>query len=181
MSFNSPKYTLNGGEEKSWNNRPLRQSMTELVLSDEDLRVYRTSLKQVTNPRARWLEKNGHRQKTFTAKALDTDDFYQIYIRQNLNDWADFSCGLVLITKGGKRLTLIRYNGANHVHKDIRYSCHIHVATATEIRKGSKPERQARETTRYTSIDGAFACMIDDCGILGINSKLGERDLFDGT
>ena len=154
--------------------------MTESLLSDEDLESYRTAPKQVTNPRARWLEKLGHKQKTFNAKAVHSDDLYQLYIRQNLNDNSDFSCGLALVVRDGKPLTLVRYNGASHVHGDIRYGCHIHTATAEAIRKGRRPESEAEETDRYATIDSALACMISDCGILGITPELDYQDLIDG-
>lgn len=129
---------------------------------DEDLDLYRTQEKRVVNPRAQWVRKPGHRQLTYKAESLQDGSQYLVYVRQNTNDELDFSCGLVLLTSDGKRLTLVRYNGASHIHGEIRYRCHIHQAREENIRNGVKPESHAILTDRYSSVNGALRCMIND-------------------
>ena len=76
-------------------------------------------------------------------------------------------------------MSLARYNGANHVHGEIRYRCHIHRATAEAILAGTKIDRHAEETDRYITLKGALACLIDDCGVRGLTSEHDLPDLFD--
>ena len=85
--------------------------MTNALMSNEELDGLRSAMKQVTNPRAQWREKPGrHRQRNFTAEA-EGGAAYRIYLRQNLDDDQDFSCGLSLVRRGGRPLSLVRYNG----------------------------------------------------------------------
>ena len=72
------------------------------------------------------------------------------------------SCGIAYLPQGGSRLTLARYNGSSHVHGGIAYHPHIHRATALAIAAGRKPESEAEETNLYTTLDGAFRCLILD-------------------
>ena len=81
--------------------------------------------------------------------------------------------------KRGKHLSLIRYNGSSHRHGVISYSCHIHSATAEALTAGNKIDSHAEETARYKFLQGALACLIDDCGIQGLNAEHDEQDLFD--
>ncbi|HKI62012.1 MAG TPA: hypothetical protein VKA31_06940 [Mariprofundaceae bacterium] len=134
-------------------------------LSDDDMDALRAMAKRVTNPGARWVDKPGHRQRNL--KVISDKYQFEIYQRQNLNDETDFSCGLRVIKPDGTTLTLCRYNGSSHAHDEIDYCCHIHKATAQEIRAGRKPERHADETNRYDSIRGATHCIMLDCNITG--------------
>ncbi len=153
--------------------------MRDLLLSDDDLDAYRPVSKQVKNPGARWVEKAGrHRQRNLLAEAAGGVVF-RIYLRQNLDDGRDFSCGLALIPKGRKPLSLIRYNGASHIHGQIRYRCHVHRATAEAIAAGKKTDIHADETDRYYTLRGALACLIEDCGVQGLTSEHDLPDLFD--
>ena len=86
-----------------------------------------------------------------------------------MQDEADFSCGIAHVSIDGSRLTLARYNGPGHEHGDIAYRCHIHRATAKSISSGKKPEREASETDRYETLEGASACLIDDFNVVGIS------------
>ncbi len=105
--------------------------------SDEELEQLQKLPKLVTNPRAQWREKPGHRQRNFL---LEGGSFqFELYLRQNSNDPHDFSCGLKVIKPDGTPLTLCRYNGSSHAHHEIQYRCHVHVATHEAIRLGKKP------------------------------------------
>ena len=153
----------------------------KLEISNDDLEAYRAVSKRITNPRTLWRDKQGgHRQRNFNAESQDGRRFL-VYLRKNLHDERDFSCGLTLIQTEGKTLSLIRYNGSNHVHGDILYKCHIHRATAEALKSGRKADHHAKETNRYNSLDGAFVCLIEDCGVYSRFSRQDVKDLFDGS
>ena len=122
-------------------------------------------------------------QRIFQATGTTEGDRqlrFLIYQRQSLRDEPSYSCGIVYLPPGGPRLTLARYNGPNHQHADIRYKPHIHRATEAAILAGRKPEYAADETTRYETIEGALACLIEDFGLSGIRAKPDEPSLFNG-
>ena len=150
--------------------------MADLLFSNGELEYHRATSKHVTNPGARWkVKSNSHKQRNFFAESEDGKR-YQIYQRQNLNDAKDFSCGLSLLKKGGKPISLVRYNGSSHIHGTIRYQCHIHFATAEALGAGRKADSYAEETTRYSTLEGALACLIKDCGIQELKARHDERD-----
>ncbi len=145
--------------------------MTSKLYSDEDLDELRSMQKRVTNPGARWVPKHGHRQRNFKVDGQgDEAARFEVYQRQNESDEEDFSCGIAYIPPGGRRLTLGRYNGPSHIHRSINYRPHIHRATAAAIAAGRKPESEADETDRVTSLDGAFGCLIEDFRLQGITA-----------
>ena len=138
-----------------------------------ELEELRALPKRVTNPGARWSDKPkvrpAHRQRNFQAVGRGDEAIrFQIYQRQNLADENDFSCGITYLSHSGPPLTLARYNGPGHVHGAIAYRPHIHRATEEAITAGGKPEREAEETDRYGTIEGAFACLIEDFSLDGI-------------
>ena len=143
-----------------------------------ELEKLRAMPKRVTNPGARWSDKPKvrpvHRQRNLQAVGgSDGDVHFFIYQRQNLADESDFSCGVAYLPRGGKSLTLARYNGPSHEHGAIEYRPHIHHATEEAIAAGKKSEREAEETDRYRTLEGALACLIDDFHLSGIAA---ERD-----
>lgn len=135
-------------------------------LSDDDLSYYRECPKIIINPKTRWKDKlSKHRQRDFVAKSTDGIQ-YLIYCRKSITDPVDFSCGVILNCGRGKSITLVRYNGANHQHGNIRFQCHIHLATADNVRSmKKKDDAHATITTRYNNFDHAFSCLISDCGV----------------
>ena len=158
--------------------------MTIRLYNEEELNALRSMPKRVTNPNARWLDKPTgapvHRQRSFKAhgEADQEDPRFEIYQRQNLRDVEDFSCGIAYVPLGGSRLTLARYNGPGHIHGDIFFRTHIHRATAKAIAEGKKPEREADETDRYESLEGALACLIQDFNIAGLRASHDEPRLL---
>ena len=76
-----------------------------------------------------------------------------------------------IVALDGSRLTLARYNGPGHEHGDILYRPHIHRATEKAIASGRKPEREAEETGRYQTLDGALACLLEDFSIAGLRAE----------
>ncbi len=155
--------------------------MTDVPISDGELDAMRSEPKRVTNPQARWHEKpGGNQQKNFNLVAGHDDaKRFRLYLRQNLDDEQDFSCGLALVQPGGKPVSLVRYNGSSHRHGDILFHCHIHRATEEANMAGKKIDSHAEATDGYKTLDGALACLIDDCGVEGILASHDTRDLFD--
>lgn len=147
------------------------------ALTDSDIDYLITSSKCVKNPSARWSESRGNKQKNFNVEGGGL--LYLLYLRQNTYDDQHFSCGLVVIKPDGQKLTLLRYNGANHVHESIRCACHVHKASERAIREGRKPEYHAQETDRYHTLDGALFALCKDANISGLaNLTPDEPDLF---
>ena len=142
--------------------------MSTRLYTDDELDALRSMPKRVNNPRARWTGKPGHRQRNFQITGEPDEARFQVYQRQNVRDDHDFSCGIAYLPRGGARLTLARYNGPSHIHGDIAYRPHIHRATERAIAAGRKPESEAEETDRFRTLDGAFACLIDDFQLGGI-------------
>ena len=137
--------------------------------SDDDLAELQTVPKMVTNPGARWVSKPGHRQRNFQVIAGDMDEIaLAIYQRQSELDDDDFSCGIAFLPPSGTRLTLARYNGPSHIHGEIEFRPHIHYATARAIAAGKKPESEAEETDRFTTLDDAFRCLLEDFHVGGV-------------
>ena len=170
--------------------------MTTIKLyTDEELKELRGMRKRVINPGAHWLEKPTrkpvHRQRSFKASSeRDTNLVagggervyrFEIYQRQNIRDNQDFSCGIAYLPHGGSRLTLARYNGPSHPHEDIDYRTHIHHATLRAIAAKKRPEREAEETDRYKTLEGALACLIQDFNLTGIVAETDQPGLFDGS
>ena len=112
------------------------------------------------------------------AGEVEPVHWFEIYQRQNIRDNRDFSCGIAYLPHGGSRLTLARYNGPSHQHEDIEYRTHIHHATARAIEAGKRPEREAKETDRYETIDGALACLIKDFNLTGVDAQFDQPRLF---
>ena len=150
--------------------------MNVRLYTKAELEGLRALPKRVTNPRARWLEKPkarpAHRQRNFQAVGQqDETARFLIYQRRNLADESDFSCGITYLARDGSSLTLARYNGPGHEHGAIAYRPHIHRATEEAIAAGGKPEREAEETERYETLEGALACLIDHFNLDGISAR----------
>lgn len=158
-------------------------TMTVRLYSEEELDRLRVSPKRVTNPGSRWSDKPSgtpiHRQRSFKATGEDAArSRFDIYQRQSLQDEADFSSGIALVSVDGSRLTLARYNGPSHEHGAIRYRPHIHRANAKTIATGGKPERHAEETDRFITLEGVFACLLEDFNVVGVSAAHdAQRDL----
>ena len=150
--------------------------MSSKLYSDQELDDLQQMPKRVTNPGARWLDKPGHQQRNFQVRGQGEHlSHFSVYQRQNLLDECDFSCGIVYVPQGGRRLTLARYNGPSHRHGEIVYRPHIHRATAKAIAEGKKPESEADETDRFQTLDGALACLLDDFNVGGLSAPQHEE------
>lgn len=94
-----------------------------------------------------------------------------IYQRQNLARTEDFSCGIRFHPTGGPPLTLARYNGGSHIHHDIAYAPHIHRASQQAMEAGRRPESEAEPTKRFSTLEGALACLLEDYHVSGLSAK----------
>ena len=156
--------------------------MSTKLYTDEELDKLRSMPKRVTNPGARWLEKPKnrpvHSQRSYQVSGQqDSKALFDIYQRQNLADPDDFSCGIMYLPPGGSSLTLARYNGPGHEHGEIAYRPHIHRASEKAIAADKKPESEAEETDRFSTLEGALACLIDDFRVSGIRARHDEPKL----
>lgn len=157
--------------------------MTNRPYTEEELEALRKTPKQVRNPGARWKDKPrgrpGHRQRTFNVTGGDGEEKkFVVYLRQNLIDSQDFSCGIAFLPLGALPLTLARYNGLGHAHGDIHYRPHIHQASEKAMATGQKPECEAVETDRYRTLKGALACLKDDYNVSGIVAEHDQPELL---
>ena len=154
--------------------------MTTKLYTEAELEALRSMSKRVTNPGARWQEKPkvrpAHRQRSFQlVTSSDREDRFLIYQRQNLVDQHDFSCGIAYLPRGAPQLTLARYNGPSHEHGDISYRPHIHKASESAIAAGKRAESVATETSRFESLEGALACLVEDYNVSGLNVQHQQR------
>ena len=149
--------------------------------TDDELAQLKAVPKRATNPGARWQEKPtaapAHRQRNFQV-VTQADMRFAIYQRENLADKADFSCGIRYCPLGAVPIVLARYNGASHTHGAIACRTHVHSTTAAAILAGWAPESDAAETDRYTTLEGALACLLEDYNVTGINARRDEPRLF---
>ena len=150
--------------------------MQTRIYTEDELMKLRSMPKRVTNPKARWLDKPkprpAHRQRGYHASGQQDDDArFEIYQRQNIPDENDFSCGIAYLPPGSPPLTLARYNGPSHIHGEIAYRSHIHRASEKAMAAGRKPEWEAEETERFSTVEGALACLIDDFKLSGLDAR----------
>ncbi len=150
--------------------------MSTRLYSDQELAELKRMPKRVTNPRARWSNKPGHKQRNYEVRGRGGNAArFSVYLRQSLIDDSNFSCGIAYIQPGERRLTLARYNGPSHRHGDIHYRPHIHRATAGAIAAGRKPESEADETDRFEILEGALRCLIGDYHLEGLDVEQHEE------
>ena len=150
--------------------------MNSKLYTEAELDALQSMPKRIANPRARWLKKPkgrpAHLQRSFQVSAGEDEEArFLIYQRQNLEDGHDFSCGIAYLPRGAPPLTLARYNGPSHEHGDIVYRPHVHRASERAIAAGRKAESDATETSRFESLEGALACLVEDYNVRGWDDR----------
>lgn len=154
-------------------------------MDDELIKQHIESPKRIVNPRARYSTQKGAKQKTFNVISISGENNYSVFLRQNLRFSYNFSCGFSWHSRDGDRLVLLRYNGSDHSHYNpiedeiLTAQCHIHRATKRYIDLGKAPEHFAVSTTRFSTLDGAFHCMLSDCNIEYQTTANRENALFE--
>lgn len=154
-------------------------------MDDEIIAQHITSPKRIVNPGARYTEQKGAKQKTFNVVSIDGENNYSVFLRQNLRFSYNFSCGISWHSQTGERLVLLRYNGSDHTHYNpiedeiLAAQCHIHRATKRYIDLGKASEHYAISTTKFSTLDSAFHCMLLDCNISYQTTANRENALFE--
>ncbi len=153
------------------------------LYTEADLATLQSMQKRIVNPGARWLEKPKtrpvHRQRAFQVSGGSDDEArFLIYQRENLLDKFDYSSGILYLPRGASSLTLARYNGPSHEHREIVYRTHIHRASEKAIAAGLKPESDAEETDRFETLEGALACLVNDFNVTGIRAQQDNEPRF---
>lgn len=157
-------------------------------ITDDKIEAMLRLRKRVTNPGGRATNKDGHEQFNYKVVSPDDEDLeFSLYARQNLRVGMedDFSCGLSWLAPNGEVLTLARYNGSSHSHRNniegnmLNLECHVHTATERYIRANKKAEGFAESTDRYRTLKGALHCLVTDCSIVGISTNPDEPSLFE--
>lgn len=150
-------------------------------ITDDKLMDLINCPKKISNPHTRKRNLDGREQINYQAVATDDSGHeFAIYMRQNLREGMenDFSCGISWISTNGESLTLKRYNGSSHIHRNklekvhLQLGFHIHYATEKYIKSNQKPEGFAESTARYLTAKGALHCLVSDCNVTGIQTEV---------
>ena len=112
------------------------------------------------------------RQFSCEFPRLGGGDRWSVYLRQNMVNPLDFSCGLWLLPeKRAIKFPLARYNGKSHRHTNhlerepAFYDFHIHRATERYQASSYGDEHYAQVTNRYSRLRDAFGCLLADYNI----------------
>ncbi|MGC2446076.1 MAG: hypothetical protein WA477_00420 [Candidatus Sulfotelmatobacter sp.] len=115
-------------------------------------------------------ERLGHRRKECPVSSASGNEFF-INVRQTVRNPLNFSVILSYRIPGYTTLfRLRRYNGKHGGHTNeiegnhLGDECHIHTATERYQKLGGDEESFAVETTRYSDLNGAIRCLLEDCG-----------------
>lgn len=130
--------------------------------------------KSITDaPRKDMSQDGAHRRNDFKCRAVNSDERFRVFMRQNVSFPENFSIGLVHLRDNGSELVLLRCNGphgpvvndplsdAYRPHADF----HIHEARKDNIENDLSPEAGANATTEYGTFDDALAYFVRRCGI----------------
>lgn len=144
-------------------------------LTDNALADMRTERKRVENPGARIVEKAGHQERNFDlVSEEDPLRRYRIFVRQSRFEPTAFSAGLIREFSAGTTLVLVRYNGPTHTHRNrlegtrLPACTHRHVTKASYLERGMAADGFAVRDTRFTTVEGALRCLLEDCNVSGL-------------
>lgn len=110
---------------------------------------------------------------------------FKLIIKQSKFSKRDFCLTLGVYPLNSKTLfRLLRYDGNGHVHSNkrfdgdlvdlIEYNFHIHRATERYQEAGLDEEYYAEPTDRYTSLNEALDCIIEDCNLVVPDGETGS-------
>jgi hypothetical protein len=98
---------------------------------------------------------------------------FSVILRQGKYDLDSFSAILGIYPQGSNKLfRLRRYDGNDHAHTNsiegdqILYGYHIHYATERYQDAGKDEDEFALAITRYSNLNEAFSCLLEDCNFL---------------
>jgi hypothetical protein len=128
--------------------------------------------------------KRGHDERELETRSDDGSEFHLI-LRQSRLNRLDFSVILAYRLPGSTELfRLRRYNGKHGEHTNRLengqsfYDFHVHLATARYQELGMAEDTFAEPTDRYSDLDSALQCMLEECGFEA--GRRGQGDLFVG-
>jgi len=155
------------------------------IITDELIEHLLKTSKTVENPKARKKKDSGHERVTYILSDTEGNRF-NLYLRQNYKTGMEdaFSCGLSYILPSGEAFTLIRYNGPSHNHPNklenekLGYVCHIHKSGKRYLEETGRADGYAEATTRYSTLQGALSCLLEDCNISGLTANSDQPSLF---
>lgn len=143
-------------------------------MKDEDIDKYIKSKKNLIPNSIKWKIQRKSKQCEITLHSSGLNLNFVLYLRQNLIDPEHFSCGLKVLKNNNENITLLRFNGCNHVHtnqleKDkLEFKYHIHKATEKYIQASLKADGYAYETNRYNDLQSAIECLLADANVSGL-------------
>ncbi len=145
-----------------------------LILTDQQITTLLSETKTIHGSHPNvfpFRVKGAHQECDFLIETVSGNRF-EIRVRQSNKNLLDFSVILIHFPKGTNlEIRLTRYNGKSHEHsnpveKNRFYDFHIHKTTERYMRRsGSNPETFAEPTDRYSDLNGAFRCLLEDCSI----------------
>lgn len=155
------------------------------IITDELINHLLKTPKAVENPRAREKRDSGNVRKTYILSDNEENRF-NLYLRQNYKPGMEdaFSCGLSFILPSGETFTLVRYNGPSHDHPNklekerLGYLPHIHRASKRYLDETGKADGFAEVTDRFSTLEGALFCLLEDCNISGLSANPDQPRLF---
>lgn len=146
--------------------------MDSFSLTDDLIERLLGTPKQIISRRARQIPKARHIERNMDVISLDGKHSFALFERQNVLITEYFSCGLIWNGGNGIRIILTRYNGGSHRHTNplegetFSYRCHIHRATERYLLANRKTEHYATHTERYSTLESARLCLMQDCNIV---------------
>jgi hypothetical protein len=152
--------------------------MDPLSLTDELIDLLLTCPKTIKSKRPRETPKAKHLEKNLVVESDTGGHKFTLLTRQSTRIPESYSCGLLWHASPSSNVILARYNGSDHSHSnplegsEFSFACHIHKATERYIAAGRKSEHFALETTRYNTLAGAMACLMQDCNIIWPHSDV---------
>jgi hypothetical protein len=113
--------------------------------------------------------KRGHDEREIELTGSNGSRFLLV-MRLSQTNILDFSVILAYqVPNTNTSFRLRRYNGKSHEHtnkleKQIFYGYHIHIATERYQQFGEREDAYAEQTDRFSDLNSAVVCMLDDCG-----------------
>ncbi len=157
------------------------------ICSEELLVRLKNTPKQVT----KWIVQNRKKPSDmpshieWSCEAVSTDDdSFLIYIRQNISLDDDFSCGIAWKSPEGEQITIARYNGSSHDHRNrsdgitFVQQCHIHQVTVEAAQRGWSLENYAILAESYTCLDEATLQLAEDYSITGLIPAVNQLQIW---
>lgn len=120
--------------------------------------------------------KRGGKEASISLKG-EFGSKFQLVVNQNSFNRANFCIVLGFYPVPSKKLfRLLRYDGNDHAHTNkllkgdsiefIEYQCHRHISTERYQDAGEKSDSYAEPDNRYSNLEEAFECAIQDCNIV---------------